>query len=78
MMNEASEKTSDLKTTQDKGSVLKRLVIKPCPFCGSEGKKYNIHVVGCSAESYDICGVQPVVMLSTLEKTIKAWNQRAL
>lgn len=53
--------------------------IKPCPFCGGEGKLFNdvlvygdtAHIVYCKE-----CGCQTQNHFTTDEQAIEAWNRR--
>lgn len=65
----------------------KRIVLKPCPFCGSKSEEYDTVDAGgkmtywihCSAKSSKICSVMPYTRYWDCEnkdKAIKAWNRR--
>lgn len=72
-----NDKTDDVKTTENKGSDLKRLVVKPCPFCGSMA---TMPEKVPPAGFWEICCSVYCIRMTrkTKREVIRDWKERAL
>lgn len=55
---------------------MKRLKLKPCPFCGRKAKLKHYPHGHCVSCDWKACPVFPEIWSSKLEDCIAGWNRR--